>query len=112
MVEERRRPELYPSTSSHLGGGSGEGHSTKRHNFMSLRAVRIDSPGSKRVESGGWGTHGVRMEANALGGGQDISQRPRVHTDIHMSTSFPQKALQRPGPAQSHCGANLGTCPQ
>lgn len=55
---------------------------------------------------------GVKMEANALGGGQDISQRPRVHVGIHMSTPFPQKALQRPGPAQGHWGANLGTCPQ
>lgn len=45
-------------------------------------------------------------------GGQNISQRPRVHVGIHMSTPFPQKALQRPGPAQGHCGANLGTCPQ
>lgn len=44
--------------------------------------------------------------------GQDISQRPRVHTGIHMSTPFPPKALQGPGPAQGNWGANLGTCPQ
>lgn len=44
--------------------------------------------------------------------GQDISQKPRVHIGIHMSTPFPQKALQGPGPAQGNSGANLGTCPQ
>lgn len=44
--------------------------------------------------------------------GQDISQKPRVHIGIHMSTPFPQKALQGPGPAQGNWGANLGTCPQ
>lgn len=46
------------------------------------------------------------------GGGQDISQRPGVHIGIHMSTPFPQKDLQKPGPAQGQWGANLGTCPQ
>lgn len=46
------------------------------------------------------------------GGGQDISQRPRVHGGIHMRVPFPQKALQRPAPAQGHWGTNLGTCPQ
>lgn len=53
------------------------------------------------------------METNTLGwGGQDVSQRPRDHTGIHLSTPFPQEALQRPGPAQGHWEANLGTCPQ
>lgn len=35
----REEPEVYPSTTSHLGEGLGKGHSTKPHNFKSLRAV-------------------------------------------------------------------------
>lgn len=55
-------PELYPST-SHLGKGLGKGHSTKPHNFKSLRVVDTDNPrlegrGVKRM---GNPQPGVRM---------------------------------------------------
>lgn len=58
-VAEGRNPELYPSTTSHLGEGLGEGQSTKPHNFKSLKAVGIDNPRLEWVESGGWGTQNL-----------------------------------------------------
>lgn len=97
VAEGRRSPEFYPL----LPVAQGEGHSTQPHNFKTLRAVGIDNPRLKgqveRVRTQnlqqGW------RQCPGGGGGQDISQRSRVHTGIYMSTPSP-KRLHR-GQAQS-----------
>lgn len=43
--------------------------------------------------------------------GQDIFQRPRVHIGIHMSTPFPQKALQGQAQPRATGGQILAPAP-
>lgn len=103
-----RSPEFYP-VNSRLG----ERHSTKPLKFKPLRAVGINprlrginqEAGTPRT----WGENGGKCPGERW---VRTFLRPRVHIGIHMSTPFPQKALQGPGPAQGNWGTNLGTCPQ